>query len=925
MTVTNTDNKDIYSGDGATLIFAYTYKIFLESDLVITIADTSVTPQTEILLVLNTDYTVSGVGNPSGGNITLLLTGQLSVAPSATDEITILRTEPLTQNLDYIENDDFPSQSTEDAMDKLTFITQQLQEQLSRAVLLAVNITGVDLTLPTPEADAPIGWNATATGLTNNPAEANLSQIDASATPDYIGATAGDGVIRVGANLSYVDGGDFVTIDVIGTPSVSTIVIATSLTLNGYLVNAILDEDTLVSDSATALATQQSIKAYVDAQITSQNEFIELTDTPASFAGQTLLFPRVNAGETALEFVAVTQNATHTGEVTGSTTLTVDPTAITNKSGATVAGGDLVLIADIDDSNNLKQVTAQSIADLGAGGGAIEVLDEGSSLSAAISSIDFVGAGVVATNIGSAITVTIAGGGGGGATLTEDVNQTTHGFTVGQWVYNNGTIYALADASAATTAESIGVVSAVAGANDFTIQFGGKITGLSGLTKGEAHFLSETAGLITATAPTTSGAITKPVLIADSTTSGFIFNMRGSANTDSTSFTASFVDADLTAGVLTISHNLGRKYVQVQIFDNSDQLIQPDDITLTDGNTVTVDLSSFGTLTGTYNYVIMDSGATVNLDIPTYTQTFVDADLTAGVIAITHNLSDQYPVVQIYDNSNNVIIPDEITATSTSVTTLDLSGFGTLVGTYRVVVSATGGTAAASPTNVSFNQSFVNADLAASILTVTHNLGVLYNQVIIYNNLGEVAVPDDITATSINVTTLDFTSFGTLTGTWNVLILSAGAVQSSTATDLNLTGQVAEDLPFFDGVNWLPKGGVEKIKVDTFDRDTAVASGTQVITGVGFKPSYIVLNAGQNGTTKYSMGYDDGTTKFCWHNQGASGTVWERAAELVRVDTTGVNYYHGHIQSFDSDGFTIVWTKTGSPTGTATCHFTCYR
>ena len=39
----------------------------------------------------------------------------------------------------------------------------------------------------------------------------------------------------------------------------------------GTTVTAILDEDTLTSNSDTALATQQSIKAYVDAQITSTN------------------------------------------------------------------------------------------------------------------------------------------------------------------------------------------------------------------------------------------------------------------------------------------------------------------------------------------------------------------------------------------------------------------------------------------------------------------------------------------------------------------------------------------------------------------------------------------------------------------------------------------------------------------------------
>ena len=38
---------------------------------------------------------------------------------------------------------------------------------------------------------------------------------------------------------------------------------------------------------------------------------------------------------------------------------------------ATVAAGDLCLVKDVDDSNNLKSVTAQSIADLGGGGGGV--------------------------------------------------------------------------------------------------------------------------------------------------------------------------------------------------------------------------------------------------------------------------------------------------------------------------------------------------------------------------------------------------------------------------------------------------------------------------------------------------------------------------------------------------------------------------
>ena len=52
---------------------------------------------------------------------------------------------------------------------------------------------------------------------------------------------------------------------------------STNLTLaSGATVTAILDEDNLASDSDTSLATQQSIKAYVDGQIAGANELSEI-------------------------------------------------------------------------------------------------------------------------------------------------------------------------------------------------------------------------------------------------------------------------------------------------------------------------------------------------------------------------------------------------------------------------------------------------------------------------------------------------------------------------------------------------------------------------------------------------------------------------------------------------------------------------
>jgi len=53
--------------------------------------------------------------------------------------------------------------------------------------------------------------------------------------------------------------------------------------------------------------------------------------------------------------IAITPNATHTGEVTGATGLTVDKTAITNKTEVTAEATDYVLISDTSDSGNLKK------------------------------------------------------------------------------------------------------------------------------------------------------------------------------------------------------------------------------------------------------------------------------------------------------------------------------------------------------------------------------------------------------------------------------------------------------------------------------------------------------------------------------------------------------------------------------------------
>jgi len=65
----------------------------------------------------------------------------------------------------------------------------------------------------------------------------------------------------------------------------TTVTASTNLTLaSGATVTAILDEDNMASDSDTALATQQSIKAYVASQVGAASN---ITDTGITFDGST--------------------------------------------------------------------------------------------------------------------------------------------------------------------------------------------------------------------------------------------------------------------------------------------------------------------------------------------------------------------------------------------------------------------------------------------------------------------------------------------------------------------------------------------------------------------------------------------------------------------------------------------------------------
>lgn len=160
MSVPTTTNRVQYNCDGSQVDFAFTFAIFETSDLVVTIADSD---GTETTLTETADYTVAAAGNDysGGGTVTTVTT-----YPSGYT-ITIVRTVTIDQGTDFRTLDVLPAETLEDALDRLTMISQQIKEQVDRTVKLQTTSGYSNLTIPDPEADKYLAWKSDLSGLKN--------------------------------------------------------------------------------------------------------------------------------------------------------------------------------------------------------------------------------------------------------------------------------------------------------------------------------------------------------------------------------------------------------------------------------------------------------------------------------------------------------------------------------------------------------------------------------------------------------------------------------------------------------------------------------------------------------------------------------------------------------------------------------------
>ena len=139
MTMPSTPLRADHTLTGAIVPLPYTWRVDNKTHLLVTLVDTSVTPNVETVLTVDTHYTVSGVGSDAGGNVTPL------TAYTAGWRIVITNNVQYEQDTDFTNQNSVFPQVAELMADNLSKQIKQIVEILSRCIKTTVgSVTSPD-------------------------------------------------------------------------------------------------------------------------------------------------------------------------------------------------------------------------------------------------------------------------------------------------------------------------------------------------------------------------------------------------------------------------------------------------------------------------------------------------------------------------------------------------------------------------------------------------------------------------------------------------------------------------------------------------------------------------------------------------------------------------------------------------------------
>lgn len=160
------------------------------------------------------------------------------------------------------------------------------------------------------------------------------------------------------------------------------------------------------------------------------------------------------------------------------------------------------------------------------------------------------------------------------------------------------------------------------------------------------------------------------------------------------------------------------------------------------------------------------------------------------------------------------------------------------------------------------------------------------------------------------------------TGIWNG---TSGIVENSYISDNFTNAQTGLTGKLFS---------IKKdIHTGVFDKDMADVTGSQVITGLGFKPKVILFFGGISNTSVYQL-FGHWSDSLSGNNLSYLTSIAWSGVDLIETANTGssivlsvsgTDYQLAIVSAVSNDGFTLSWTKNGSPTGIAKMKYIAFK
>lgn len=145
------DRRQQYTAVAGQTLFPYDFPVFNTADVLVYRTRGIVTTT----LVYNVDYTLTGIGTASGGDVVL------NVGSIATDVITIVGNMAIQRTSDYQESGDFRAQTINMDLDRVIIMLQELNSKLANTVHQPPQSPPMNLVIPPPIPLKYWRWSAT--------------------------------------------------------------------------------------------------------------------------------------------------------------------------------------------------------------------------------------------------------------------------------------------------------------------------------------------------------------------------------------------------------------------------------------------------------------------------------------------------------------------------------------------------------------------------------------------------------------------------------------------------------------------------------------------------------------------------------------------------------------------------------------------